>query len=186
MNNKTKNAVVTLVIGVLFLALSIFCWVKAPDEFSYSERRTLAKFPEINAENIASGTAMSNFETYTLDQFPMRDTFRTVKALISRYALAQKENNDLYYTDGHIASLDYPLDTSSVLRAASRFEYVVSKYASASNNIYLSLIPDKNYFLADSNGYPSLDYSELTSLLLENCPSMKYIDIFPSLLYKQK
>ncbi len=181
MNNRIKNIVVTVFVGTVFFALALFCFVKPHDEFSYSERRALAKFPTINMETIASGKAMSDFESYTLDQFPMRDSFRSVKALISRYAFAQKENNGLYYVNGHIASLDYPLDESSVLRAASRFEHAVSKYASASNKVYLSLIPDKNYFLASQNGYPSIDYSGLTALLLENCQSMEYIDIFPTL-----
>lgn len=181
MNNNVKNIVVTVFVGLVFFVLAFFCFFKPNDEFSDSERRILSKFPKINMETISSGKAMSDFETYTLDQFPMRDSFRSLKALISRYAFAQKENNGLYYVDGHIASLDYPLDEQSVLYAASRFEYAVSKYADATNKVYISLIPDKNYFLAETNGYPSMDYDRLTSLLLESCPSMEYIDIFPTL-----
>ena len=35
-------------------------------------------------------------------------------------------------------------------------------------NVYFSIIPDKNYFAAESNGYPSLDYERLEALMLEN------------------
>lgn len=178
---KAKDIFTTLFVGSIFFALALFCFFKPNDDFSYSERRALSKFPKISSQSVLSGKAMSDFESYTLDQFPMRDSFRTLKALISKNVFLQKENNGLYYVDNHIASLDYPLDESSVIRAASRFEYAVKKYADEANRVYLSLIPDKNYFLAEKNGYPSMDYDKLVSLLRENCPSMQYIDIFPTL-----
>lgn len=181
MKNKLRNIIVTSVIGVLFFALAIFCFIKAPDDFSYSERRGLAKFPQITLDNVLSGKAMTDFETYTLDQFPLRDFFRSVKAIISRYVFIQKDNNDLYYADGAIGSLDYPLDEQSIDYAAQRINYTLSKYKTASNRVFISLIPDKNYFLADKNGYPSYDYEALRKKLLDKLDGMEYIDIFPTL-----
>ena len=37
--------------------------------------------PEISAEAVLSGDFMADFEAYTLDQFPLRDGFRTLKAV---------------------------------------------------------------------------------------------------------
>ena len=35
-------------------------------------------------------------------------------------------------------------------------------------NVYYSVVPDKNYFIAEKNGYPSMDYDKLLSLMKEN------------------
>ena len=43
------------------------------------------------------------------------------------------------------------------------------------------MIPDKNYFLAEQNGYPSIDYSEMTSRLVNKMDYAEYIDIYPLL-----
>ena len=43
---KSKLYLVT-VMAVFFFGLSFWCWVKAPDAYSDSERRTLADFPEV-------------------------------------------------------------------------------------------------------------------------------------------
>ena len=45
----------------------------------------------------------------------------------------------------------------------------------------ITVIPDKNYFLAKENGYPSLDYNELAKLLTKQMDYAKYIDIYPRL-----
>lgn len=65
-----KNIVITVVLSSFILALSVFAWVKPTDEFSLTERRTLAKFPELSFNTLVSGSFMKNFENYTLDQFP--------------------------------------------------------------------------------------------------------------------
>ena len=35
-------------------------------------------------------------------------------------------------------------------------------------NVYYSLIPDKNYFLAEKNGYPHMDYSKFEEIVSSN------------------
>ena len=47
-SQKPANIVLVSVITVIVLGLSVFCWVKPADEYSDSERRPLAKFPEIS------------------------------------------------------------------------------------------------------------------------------------------
>ena len=47
--------------------------------------------------------------------------------------------------------------------------------------MFFSVIPDKNYFLAEKNGYLSVDYNELVSYMKEKTSCMTYIDIFDML-----
>ena len=49
------------------------------------------------------------------------------------------------------------------------------------SDVYLSLVPDKSYFLAEHNGYPALDYEKMVSLLRENTEGIQYIDLFDTL-----
>ena len=178
MTKKTKNIVVTFVVVAFFLSASIFAWLKPADDFSLSERRKLSQFPELSFKTIISGDFMSNFENYTLDQFPLRDKFRTLKALVTLNVFNQSANNNIYVVDGYASKIEYPLNEASVKRAGERFQYVYEKYLKDSNTKnYLSIIPDKNYFLAKENGYLSVDFEKMISLLKDNTDFLTYIDI---------
>ena len=178
MTNKIKHIVITFVMIATFLSVSLFAWLKPADDFSLSERRKLSQFPELSFKTIISGDFMSNFENYTLDQFPLRDKFRTLKALVALNVFNQSANNDIYVVDGFASKIEYPLNEMSVKRAGERFRYVYEKYLKEANtNNYLSIIPDKNYFLATENGYLSTDYDKMISLLRENTRYLEYIDI---------
>lgn len=182
MNDRVKNIVTVVMLAAILAGLALFSWFGPKETYSMSERRYLAEFPEITGETIMSGEAMKQFETYAVDGFPMRDSFRKLKAVFSKYALLQKENNGNYYVDGFAAKLEYPLNDKSVVNAAEHFGAVYDKYLKDTDSrVYLSVIPDKSYFLAQKNGYPSLDYDKMVSMLREKLPYMKYIDIFPLL-----
>ena len=100
--------------AVLIFGLSLFAVLKPATDFSESERRPLDKLPELSIKTILNGDFMNNFEDYTLDQFPLRDTFRSVKAMAQYYLFGLSDNNGLYFADGHIAKLDPSLDDKSI------------------------------------------------------------------------
>lgn len=178
MNTRVKNIVVTCIMAAFFLSLALFCWFKPADAFSDSERRMLAQFPEISVEEILSGEFMTDFEEYTLDQFPLRDSFRNIKAISAFYVFRQSDNNDIYIADGYVSKMEYPMKEASIKRVGERFRYVYDKYlANSDAKVYFSVIPDKNYFLAEKNGYLSLDYDVFMETLLTETDFMEYIDI---------
>ena len=76
------------------------------EEYTLSERRRLAQFPELTASTLQSGVFMTNFEKYSLDHFPFRDTFRSLKALCAYNVFGQKDNNDIYEEDGYLAKME--------------------------------------------------------------------------------
>lgn len=175
---KKRNIVYVCVVGVVFLGLSVMAWVKPADEFSVTERRTLTRFPELRIDKIYSGAFMEQFEEYTLDQFPFRDKFRSVKALTHRYVFGQSDNNGVYMVNGYVSKLDYPLSEKAMENAVEKFQSIYRNYIEGSKaKVYYSVIPDKNYFLAKENGYLSYDYEKMYEYFKEHLPNMTYIDI---------
>ena len=74
------------------------------------------------------------------------------------------------------------MDQDSIAHAADRFRALYESLMAGTNaKVYLSVIPDKNYFLADANGYPVLDYSALTDALRAQTEFAAYIDLFGTL-----
>ena len=154
--SKIKNF---LVAGLaIAFVLGFFVWsIFLPDaEISKTERRKLAKFPKVSAESVSSGTFMKDFESYSLDHFPLRDSFRTLKALTSFYAMGQKDNNDYYCYDGYLVKMEYPMDKDSV------------SY-------------DKNSLVPKDAGYLSINFEAFADTLKEQMEYAEYIDIFPLL-----
>ncbi|MBQ8830708.1 MAG: hypothetical protein IJ017_03830 [Oscillospiraceae bacterium] len=182
MTTKTKNIVQTAVFAVLLFALAFACWFGRDKDFSNDERRVLASFPEITWERLLNVEFMKDFDTYSQDQFPLRDTFRGVKTAAQFYVFGRAETNDLYMAEGHISKLDGEASYPMLDHAAERFQYLYDTYLADKNmNIYFSVVPDKNYFMAESNGYPALDYAKLTGYMLDKTQYMEYIDIYDKL-----
>ena len=175
---KNKNRMYSLIVGVLFFGLTLFAWFKPADDFSATERRELNQFPELSLETIFNGKFMSEFEKYTLDQFPLRDEFRSIKAFTHFYVFGQSDNNDVYMADGYISKLDYPLSDKAMDKAIRKFSSIYKTYIEGTDaKVYTAWIPDKNYFLAEANGYPAYDYNEQCSYLNNALPFTTNIDI---------
>ena len=159
---KTKATVVTLAVAYGILVLLAVC--KPADDFSVTERRKLAQKPEISFTSIQNGNFMTGFEKYATDQFPFRNAFRSVKAMFSTGVLQNKDTNGIYYKDGYLAKMEYPIDEDSIKRAGAIFSRINKKYFEGTNvKPYLCVIPDKNYVLAGKE-YLSIDYEQFIQM----------------------
>ena len=182
MSKQVKDLLTLGAAALLVLTLSLWGIFKSDDAVSESERRPLKQFPAFSAQEVLSGRFQSNFESYTLDQFPLRDTFRTLKALSVRYLFGEKDNNGIYMADGYAAKLDDTIREDSLDHAADRFRYVYETYLKDTGaNIYLSVIPDKNCFLAAENGYPAMDYDRFFALMREKVDFAQFVDLTDTL-----
>lgn len=161
---------------LVWAGLVALAWVKPADDLSLSERRPLAQIPEINAENVLSGQYMTDFEDYATDQFPARDLFRKLKAIYHYNVAGRLDNNSIYIEDGYAAQLEYPLNTDAVDHALERLQWVTEKYL-ADCNVYCAVIPDKGYYLAEANGYPSMDYEALFNKVKTGLPNATHITL---------
>ncbi len=176
---KRKNIILIISMAVFLVSVSVLCFIHRENEYSTAERRYLKQFPELTWETFMSGKFMNEFESYSRDQFPARDALRGIKSITSQAVFLQKDNNDLYIAEGHIGKLEYPYNEESVVHAAAVFQSVYAGYLEGTDcKVYYSIIPDKGYFLAQSNGYPSIPYAELENTLCDNLQGMEYINLF--------
>ena len=176
MSDRLKNILTDVLYSAVTLLLAAFLFFAPAKEFSLSERRELASFPSVSAANIKSGKFMSEFEDYTLDQFPLRDVFRSVKAYASKYIFLQKSNNGIYVADGVASKIEYPVNHGSLSYASEKFRYIYDNYLTDCK-VYLSVIPDKNAFLAKENGQLSMDYGKFYSLVESSADFADFIKI---------
>ena len=178
MSAKLKNIIIVSLAALYLFGAFAICLIKPTSEYSTSERRELESFPELSIETLLSGKFMSKFEDYTLDQFPLRDSFRTWKSILAFYVFGHMDNNDIYLHDGYASKLEYPVKEESINKATGIFESIYNSYLKDTNcKPYFSLIPDKNYFMAEDSGHLALDYEHMTDLLKEKTSYMEYIDI---------
>jgi len=176
---KYQNFATVLLFGILLFGLALFAWVKAPHGYSNSERRSLAQLPAATIESVGNGMFMSEFETYSMDQFPMRDGWRSFKAVCVKYVFGQKDNNGLYSVNGYISKLEYPLNEYRLEQAISTINAIEEKYLNGTDcTVYLSLIPDKNCFLAPMGGYPSIDFDTVEQKLTAEVAHDTYVDLY--------
>jgi len=179
---KNKNIITVMVFAFLICGLSLACWFKPHTVYSESERRILAEKPALTLSTVTSGDYMKLFEEYVVDQFPARDKFRSVKAIFSEYVFNKKENNGLYVADGHISKIEYPVNPAMLDHAEERFDFLYNSYMKDKDvNVYLSLVPDKNYFFAGKKGLPSINYTDFINDFKSRVEYMEYIDILPML-----
>ena len=154
---KNKNIIISILFAIIFLSVSALCLAFPEGDYSDSERRELAKFPEVSAENIESGEWQKGFESYSTDRFPARDILRGVKAAFVKSVLFKSDNNGVFVADGHLSKIDSSENPAMMSHAQERFTFIYQKYLK-DNRVFLTIVPDKNFVLANKNGYPSLDY----------------------------
>ena len=181
MNVKKTRIILVSLVAALWLGLAVCAWLSPAEELSEAERRKLQQFPELSAETLVSGEFMSDFESYTQDQFPLRDAFRRSKALFTYDVLQQKDNNGIYVADGYAAQMEYPLDERQVSGAVTKLQKLYDLYLKDNcENILFAIVPDKGYYLAEEHGYLSLDYDALYEAM-EALSWAEHIDLRDSL-----
>ena len=172
--------ITAILILTLWAAMTALAWFSPAKEMSDAERRPLAQFPEISAEAITNGTFMTDFTDYSLDQFPLRDSFRRVKSLFHSYVLRQKDNNGIYIAQGSAVKQEYPLKDASVAHALNRFRYLYEQYLTDAN-VYMAIVPDKGYYLAESAGQLVMDYEAMIDAFREGMPWASHVDLTATL-----
>lgn len=155
--------------------------VLLPDtDISKTERRHLKKLPEFSVEAVADGSYMADLETYFKDQLAGRESFRRAKAELEISVLGKKDAGEYFQTDAGIYRLETELSEKNVIRGAENFAAIAETYFPQAD-VYVSVIPDKNYYIPKSEGYPCPDYGRIEALIQENMPEAEYISLYEHL-----
>ena len=181
MKKKFRSIGIAAIIGIWVL-LTCFAWFGPKKDISLWERRPLQQLPAITPDTLLNGGFMEKFENYTLDQFPARDSFRTLKSLFSYNVLQMQDNNGIYLEGGYAGKIEYPLNEVSLSFALKKLNFIYEQYLKGTDsNIYMTVIPDKGYYLAEENGYPAMDYGKLFTQMKAGMPWAEYVDITKAL-----
>lgn len=173
---EKKKVTGMLLVAALWLGLAGWAWLRPGTEFSVTERRELAQRPEMTWEKVLDGSFATDFESYTLDQFPLRNGFRSLKAVSQYYLLNQLDNNGIYIADGSAAKLEYPLNEDSVNHALKVFQKIYDRYL-GDCKVYAAVVPDKGYYLAQAGNYPTMDYEKLFQMVEQGMPYANYVNL---------
>ena len=174
---KNIKYIVNITVFCLVIAILASAFLIMPDKgISVSERRKLMSFSDV----VSGGDVFNDIEEYFLDQFPLRDSFRTLKAIVYNDIFMKNDNNKIYKQDGTVVKIEDTLDESQVKYASEHINKVIEKYAKK-NNVYFSIVPDKHYYASKENGYPALDYDKMLRIVKDTVSGAEYIDIFPYL-----
>ncbi len=164
----------TIFVLTLWGALALWAWTIPSKQISEAERRPLAQKPAFSQK------FQTEFEAYSLDQFPLRDSFRRLKSLFHTGVLGQKDNNGIYLTNGTAVKQEYPLSTDSVKHAMGRFQKIYDEYLTESRCFY-AIIPDKGYYLGEKSGHLTMDYDALYAQMAQGLTWAQEIDLRPTL-----
>lgn len=172
-----KRNVFTLALLFLLIFAGGITMLLGKHEISLTERRKLTQWSSVLDAELLNGRFMDAVEDAAMDQFPFRDTLRTLKSGYLYYGIGQLDNNGIYIADGRAEKLDYPLRDISIQNVIKRVENIQNTYLRQANvNCYFAIVPDKNYYMAASFGYPTMDYQRMETLLSDGL-SMEFIDI---------
>ena len=182
--NKVRILLNALVFCLVISVLSVMFVISPDQKLSISERRLLKTFEDVkNPKADASGNTPHPFdeiEGYMLDQFPFRDSFRSMKAFLQLDVLKKNDNNGIYQQDGTVIKIEDSLDEKQIEYTAELMKNIVKKYFS-DDRVFYSVIPDKHYYASATNGYPAMNYDRLFEILSNELTSMQYIDITDNL-----
>lgn len=166
--------------SLIILALGIYGIIQPDKELSLTERRKLASFPTFTWDSFFEGTYTEDFSEYVSDQFPARDSFRTLASLSRLNLFKQSDAAGLYLNDGYIYKLDYPLNEERVIKFATKTNEIYEKYLKGKiNNYYVSVIPSKEYY--EDSAHLKADSQKIAKIFKDAVTEAEYLDLFPLL-----
>lgn len=175
-----KNALRVLPVILLWLGLCLFAWCKPQTDVSEAERRRLDRFPTLTLSTLRTGSYMEDFESAATDQFPLRESFRRLRAVFACEVLGRLDSHEIYSYEGYLEKLTGPVDEGSLSYAADRLTALRETYFPDSR-VFLAIVPDKGYFLPENSVYPTMDYSALFSKTAELLPFAEPVDLTAAL-----
>ena len=176
MSKKIKYILNSILFAIIIIGTFILNMVSKDKELSISERRKLTKIPQISISNLKNGSFSDKFENYAMDQFILRENFRSIKTHMQLDIFRQKDNNSLYIYNNEYIIKQEKYNEKSVEYAMKKIESIYDKYLQGMR-VYLSIIPDKAYFTINEKDYIGIDYTKMRNKIKTN-REITYIDIF--------
>jgi hypothetical protein len=181
-STKNRKIICQKVFSVLLLLIPMLVFVLPQKDVSLAERRRLAKRPPIRLSTLLNGQYMKDFELALKDQFPGRQSWRSLKAVADRTAFGRAESNGYVLIDGTLSKLPEENESARILVGAAKAINLVAPILSGDRHrVYAALIPDKNIYLSEKHPTMFPDYDALWRDVETAHPEVKWIDLRPAL-----
>ena len=167
---KLYHFLPALVFLAFLAAMALLLLFSPVREYSENEKRYLAGRPEVSAENILSGEAQKELETFTADQIPGRDFFVGVNAYWN-LATGRNAAQDIYYCDeGYLINAPKQADEKIFTDNLTRFDQFAEKLGVPAD---LVMVPTTGYLMEEvlpafHKEYQDDALYDLAGTLLEN------------------
>lgn len=196
MSDKIKDYIVIATFALIIFGTLLINTITTDSAVSKSERKSLQQFPKLSFAGVFEKgndkifTELTKeireftkeFETYSSDQFVGRDAYRRLKAYIVFNLFRHSDNNDIYIAEGQASKYISKVNDVAINTVIKGYNHIYDTMLKNGPNVYFSIIPDKNYYIAKKNGYPSIDYEAFVNKFkAELNPNIKYINLFESL-----
>lgn len=157
---KVLTKYLSIILFSVFLGGFLIAHLVISDrDFSPLENRTLAQKPTFSVEALLDGSYTSDLETYIADQFPLRDSFMTLKATCERL-WGRRENNGVYLGDDRLLEKVEEIKQDQLSTNLS----ALNRLKKATNvPIWIMPVPTAAWLHADElpAGAPSADQDDL-------------------------
>ena len=173
-NNYKKIFLSTVILWVL--SLSILFIFLPKKEISKKERRKLAT---INISDINKPSFVNDMDKYLQDHFPMRDVFLKIKSASDGLKL---QSNGYATINDYIFKIPKITSYYGYKKTANHYDKLINEIFK-NNKKYLSLIPDKNYYIKNSI-YPKIDYEGIKKIFTNELKDYDFIELRDSLELK--
>lgn len=178
---ENRVSFVNLLLCMSLLVSLLFLYGLRDAEVSKEERRKLRQFPQMTEKRIMDGQFQADLEPYLADQIPLRSLFLRTSSKLQKTLYLHLDDKGIISWHGHLISLEQVVNENSLDYAASTLEKIDEKYLKGTDcRVYLSIIPDKAYFVDDPE-YALMDYEELMNRVLEKTSFARYISILDTL-----
>ena len=161
-----KEKIISLTFIIICFLVPIIIFTKEDTIISNYERRKLETKEDLKKD------FLGNIDTYMTDQFPFRNNLINISNIFNRYVLLNYENNDVYIYKDYIIDKNSFTNKKSINIFINKINNIIDTYLDNSN-VYISIIPDKAYFLTDD--YLKLDYDYIYKEILNI--NAKYINL---------
>lgn len=181
-STKNRKLICQKVFAVLLLLIPLLVFVLPQKDVSMSERRRLVKRPPIRLSTLLNGQYMNDFELALKDQFPGRQSWRSLKAVSDRTAFGRAESNGYLLIDGTLSKLPEENESARIsVGAAKAIKLIMPLLSEDRHRVYAALIPDKNVYLAAKHPTMFPDYDALWRDVEAAHPEVQWIDLRPAL-----
>ena len=142
-----RSSWVQIIIFTAFIAVFFALFLILPDkDFSEQENRVLEPAPAFSLESLFAKKFTTQFESYTTDQFPFRDSWTTAKARCE-LAIGKEENKGVYLCAG--GTLIEAFEAPDKTQLDTNIAAVKSFAENSSVPVYFALIPGNSEIHSD-------------------------------------